>query len=645
MEFIKNFWTKFYREFSVRRIFLFKITLALLTIILISLFVEIFIFSKIEKNKNEAITLNNLDMVAENFNLNEKNIFISNSENAILTIPNNVGYIKNLEVKFSGSSNLPIVIKYVDPKTNKEVILEKELQKSLKKNKLELFSSFIFGIRNNPEKIILQALKPQTSILEVKIDNRYIFNQYRFLFIMSVFGLILIFFALRKKVGKNPEYLFLTVALICGSLISISETRSFVSWDEKIHYQKVNKNSFRSIIRKDIKDIYSSPSTPSSYSIKEQNQIDKYFDNKYSKEKKIVKDNSLNISVNSYTKVGYIPSVVALISGRILHLPAHIIFILGRWINILVFSLVVFFAIRKLKSGKMILSVIALFPTSIYIASHYNYDSWVTAFTMLGLAYLFSELQQSEKKITLKEMIIMIGALVAGCGPKAVYFPLLLLLFLLKSSKFESLKQYKNFIIASIFSILFVISSFILPMFISGPGNGDERGGSAVNSTKQIEFIFSEPFTYAKILVHFTKDFMSLDNTNGFITNFANLGQVRGWLLLLVLLGVVVFTDKNEYDKITTSLKIRLWVIIVYLITIAFVATALYVSFTAVRSIGIAGVQLRYLIPLIFPLTFVLGSSRIENKTNKNVYNSIIFAIATFVLLQGIWDLIIILYY
>ncbi len=60
---------------------------------------------------------------------------------------------------------------------------------------------------------------------------------------------------------------------------------------------------------------------------------------------------------------------------------------------LLTYALTVYFAIRKLKSGKMIMSVIALFPTNIVLASNYSYDPWVTGFSLLGTAYFVSEMQ------------------------------------------------------------------------------------------------------------------------------------------------------------------------------------------------------------------------------------------------------------
>jgi len=462
-------------------------------------------------------------------------------------------------------------------------------------------------------------------------------NQYRFMLILSIGALILVFYALRKKIGEHPEFGFLAVALICGSLLAISEPKYFVSWDEQIHYKHAEK-----LASSVAPGMYSRPNTtPSSYSIQEQKQNDVYVDSKYKK--------PLTKSGNGkpiYSQVGYLPSIIALLISYVVHLPYHITFIFGRWMNLFFYALIVFFAIRKLKSGKMILAVIALFPTAIFLASNYNYDSWVTAFTMLGLAYLFSELQQPDKKTTVPEMAVMVGSFVIGLGPKAIYFPLMFLLFLLKEPKFVSQKQYRIYLTATILAILFVASTFWLPFLIKGPGHGDtHRGGSAINATEQVRFILSEPVAYTKILFNFMKNYINPLNASGLMTFFAYLGMMKGFFVVLGTLIITVFTDKNQYDKHTATWKIRLWVIGIFLLIVSLICTGLYVVFTPVRSLNFAGVQPRYLIPLIFPLLFILGSSRFKNKLNRNIYNTVIFGIMAVVFLQGTWTLIISRYY
>jgi uncharacterized membrane protein len=291
------------------------------------------------------------------------------------------------------------------------------------------------------------------------------------------------------------------------------------------------------------------------------------------------------------------------------------------------------------------MAVIALLPTSIFLASNYNHDSWLTAFTMLGLAYLFSEFQQGDKKISWREISVMLGAFLLGLGAKEIYFPLLMLVFLLPKKKFASLKQYRQFLLAAAFSVLFVAGNFFMPYVIKGPDNGGQRGGSEINSLQQVRFILAEPVAYTKILANFAIKYIGIESSKGFATSFAYLGSMSGYFVLFFTVIFVALTDRNKYDAITSKWKVRLSVLVAYIATVALICTGLYIAFTPVRSLDINGVQPRYLIPLVFPLLFIFGYIGIKNKINKNFYNFAVFAIMASVLMQGIWDLIIKRYY
>jgi uncharacterized membrane protein len=602
---------------------------------------------KIEKSNSGIMMVDSADVKTDNFSLNEKNMLVPGKGIATLVLENQGKYVQNLELNFAENPDYGIKIKYVDSKTGQEVVLENQIEKNMLKNNLNFLNFAVYHVDNNPEKITILTENSQTSISDIKIDNSYHFNFYHFIFIFSVFFLIFIFVRFGKNIGQKPEYVFFAVAMICGTLISISEQGTFVSWDEKIHYNRADDISFNNVINNGIKGRIAS--SPFSSSIKEQKAIDGYFDNQKKAEKKsknkktsFFDDFSLQ---ETYNQVAYVPSALALMLGRLIHLPNHMIFTFGCWINVLAYASVIFFAIRKLKTGKMIMSIVALFPTAIFGASNYGYDYWIIAFTMLGLAYLFSELQQPDKKITKKNAIFMLGAFVIGLGPKAIYFPIMILLFLLKKEKFASLGQYKKFIWASIFSILFVVGSFMLPFVVGGPGKGDTRGGSEVNSAQQVKFILSDPVAYAKILFNFMKGYIDPRNAEGFISSFAYLGSIKGFGFVMTVLIVATFTDKNKYDKWTADWKTKVLMVGIYLAAVALICSALYVAFTPVKSVTIAGVQYRYLIPLVFPLLFVIGCSRIKNPFNKNIYNILIFAVMAGVLLWGIWDLIVKIHY
>ncbi len=611
-------------------------------VLILAIVLEIFVFNDsfvLPKQRKEGITIiPNSTVLINDFFRDENGNMVSRVAGATLEIDNGGKYVNNLEIYFAETKNIFVDVKYIDPKDGREIILKKKLPKNLIKSELSFMNFLVFHLDSSPEKIVIQAQDQNIAIEEIKIDNNSYFNTYRFLFIFNSGLLVLFFVVFRKRFGAMPEVAFLLVALICGFTLSVSEPRSYVSWDEFIHYKNADKVALKNIVKKDVDDIYASTnSVPASYSAKEQKAIDQYFDSKIKAEKKSKKKKSEFSLVETYNRIAYLPSASVLFWGRLFNVPAHLIFVFGRLMNLLAYCLIVFFAIRKLKTGKILMAVIALLPTALFLAANYSYDPWVTAFTMLGLAYFFSEFQQPEKKIKVKDMVIMVGAFIVGLAPKAIYFLLMFLFFLLPKTKFATDKQYCRFILFNALAILIVLGSFILPFLIKGPGGGDVRGGDAVNSTEQVKFILSHPFEYVKVAINFVKSYINPLNSAGFIVSFAYLNEIPGFFFALVLLIIVMLTDKNEFNSQTSTWKIRVTVLGIFLATVMLIVTALYVSFNAVAAWNIQGVQPRYLLPLIFPLLCVFGSRKIKNIFNRNIYNMVIFAAMAFLLLRGIW--------
>ena len=276
------------------------------------------------------------------------------------------------------------------------------------------------------------------------------------------------------------------------------------------------------------------------------------------------------------------------------------------------------------------------------MCANYNYDTWLTAFTMYGIACILSEIQQPEKKISRNEVIAMLGAFILGCAAKAIYFPLILSAFFIKKDKFNNIKQLKIFRASVAFTLIFIVFSFVFPMFMSQSASlSDVRGGDGVNGTEQIKYILTNLPQYIKNLIVFLSSYLSASGSQGYMTFLAYLGHGGFHGLLLIILAVVCVIDKNNYDKYTSTIVFKAYNIIVYIITSALIATSLYITFTPVASSTINGCQPRYLIPLLFPVLTVIGSSNITNNIRKNIYYLFVFGIMLFINVYIFCDLVI----
>ena len=447
-----------------------------------------------------------------------------------------------------------------------------------------------------------------------------IYNKYLFYTLLALAGIGGITGLLWRDAKSRVHIIFTFFALMMGLYsIGVTPNRVGVSWDDEVHYEKVLEiaNVFNGITYKaDDKNIEDYGNN-----IYAHTGFDRTSDKKYSslledlyKDKEWESHHFSNYGVWS---VAYIPSAIGIILGRGLDLSYAGVFDLGRLCNLLMYIILISLAIKRIKYGKVLIAAIGLIPTTIFMASSYSYDSWVTGFTVLGFSYFFAELQD-ETPLTNKNIVIMLGAITIGCLPKATYFPMLFPLLFMPKRKFASARQRRRFYMAVIIAGLFLVSTFMLPLLIKGAGAGDFRGGSGVNSTEQIKFILSNPLAYARILIKFELDYVALANSASMLQRYAYVGNGYFYSIISLMLVVLAFLDRGEHEK--KYYAIRGATLIGGAVAIILSTTALYISFTAVGANTVAGMQARYMVPTILPALYSLGVGGTTNKINRNAF-------------------------
>ena len=434
-------------------------------------------------------------------------------------------------------------------------------------------------------------------------------------------------FCFRKTLGRKPEVFFIILCLLIGLNFTLFYPAGLVSWDEEYHASNAIRYSYLGNTRYSVQDELSLTTGRSfektlayfDETLKEQNEL-------YNQG--IIKwRNGLPADKNFWT----IFSGIGFYIGRALKLPYHWIWSLGRSFGLMAYTVIGYFAIRRLKTGKMILSAVLLIPTCIFLASTFSYDSGVISFTALGMSYLVREWQEPEKKIEWKNAFIMIGAFFLGCRAKAIYFPVLLLPLFMRKGKFADSKQRWLYMGLTIGALLILLASFAIP-FVFSSGEGDARGGENVNSFGQVRFILSNPIEYSKILLNFLRGYLNPDGISQFLTFFAYMGTAPNYVLYLMVMVALAFTDRDGRDlDVSGNIKSKAFMLVILFGTVALVATSMYVSFTPVGSSSINGCQQRYLLPLFFPAMMLVCPGKIRNDLNKTLYNGIFFALIGFV--------------
>ena len=419
--------------------------------------------------------------------------------------------------------------------------------------------------------------------------------------------------------------MFLMLALILGVTIAVLlPTSSYVTWDDETHLHRimevVSLNRTRSLAEQRIfGNGYASAW---------------FIENPGGTIRLITLESALAGGAgwrwfNPYAFLGYLPAAIPLFAARVFRSDLVLGIILGRVATALAYGLIIWFGLKKVKSGAYIVSTICLLPSALFLAGSYSYDPWLTAWVAYGFCYMLSEWQDPLKKLRFKDLALMELALFMACGPKAIYFLLFLPLFFFRKDKFASPAQRRRFLIATACVMAFILASFALPFLVNTGSFGDARGGSGISAVGQVKFILTHPLEYAGILLRFLGFYVSGQQLQGFNNMFAYLGSPHVfWGTLSALIVVyAACTDRKRGDNYGNMRLQRLTGVLSALITLVCAATALYVDFTPVGHDTVLGFQFRYIFPILIPLALLAVPGRIHNDIPEKRQSLIVFGL------------------
>ncbi|MDO4436578.1 MAG: DUF2142 domain-containing protein [Coriobacteriaceae bacterium] len=353
----------------------------------------------------------------------------------------------------------------------------------------------------------------------------------------------------------------------------------------------------------------------------------------------------VDLSVLNYTMIGYIPSAMGLWLGRLLGLPFHMIFALGRIANLLSYCLVCYAAIRIIPCKKALLCALALIPTSLFMASNYAYDPWLISFGFLSIALLVRELA-SPAPLSVRSASPIFFAFLLGLGPKAVYFPFIGLLFLMPRKKIAPEKRQVYYLAVVALGII-VVLTFLAPLIATnGGGSGDPRGGSDVNSSLQLKHVLADPAGYLLLVIRFLfLSYLVPANVATAMVNLAYLGDLSISCLpfalgILVYLVGLMLVDTNDASRALASAGSKVWALFLFAVALFGICTALYLSFTSVGANDIAGVQSRYFLPFLLPLGLFVFNFKKGFSVNERVCGATVLVVSSALVLVTWWFLL-----
>lgn len=138
------------------------------------------------------------------------------------------------------------------------------------------------------------------------------------------------------------------------------------------------------------------------------------------------------------TPFAYFMPALGITLARLLNLSAFGLLHLGRFMNLLMFSVLGALAVRRTPIGKKVFFAVSLFPMTLELAGSYSYDSFIISLSFYLVAVILSHSEKSvSEKICWKDILEMgiLAVLLAPC--KMIYSTLFMLCLMIPVARWK----------------------------------------------------------------------------------------------------------------------------------------------------------------------------------------------------------------
>ena len=599
----------------------------ILCIIMIAIGIEIGIFNfkyfTLEQNEKGIINLEESDLQLTDIEI-EDGILTITGANPQIKISDKY-YISDIMITAQNSSNdYAITINKTNGKS-------RSYEVNRKISILKVDSSN--GITINIDDKKMNDLKFEN----IAIDNTFEFNFMRFGIIVSISicGLFLIKY---KQIAEKKIHITFLVISLCMGISMALLTPTYFTFDEREHFVKAYEVSeldlgFSNKYDQNwIQKIYmflQSDGVHSKYnSYKEKKMyMNEFFSNDYNRVQQF------KTTASTYLFFAYIPSAVGIAIGRVIGLPFILTFYLGRILSVIVYSLLGTLIIKNINIGKRLVFAICLLPSILFLAGAYSADSMTLMFSMFAMMIFINMLSSKEGEVGYKQITLFALGISMLIMSKMTYAPLCILIGCIPKAKFN--KNVKP-LISKLAVIVAAGVVSILTFLYSNGKDLQQWPIEGVNSGKQVMFIFTNLFTYIKIMLHSVSQNI-MGYLSGISVILAYVPPLPSVFLFIVAVGLIfiaVCDEENEVVEVNN--KQKLYIATSVVLSWSLVLTALYITFNPVGSKQILGVQGRYIFPLVFPFMLLFKNKRKYGEFKKEKVNYLLSIVLFFMLVMTV---------
>lgn len=498
---------------------------------------------------------------------------------------------------------------------------------AVKRNRKELLKKAALFVFAAAAGIVLTFLLRRAGILSG-------FSRGKTVIILFCLISLLVFFAGYLFNRISIDLMIMVTVFLVGSVYAVSfPVTTKVSWDDHIHYGRVldlsliDKSRISAADQTVLDHTYKG-GAPGLLENGNSGEFTREINQLY-ESGNMVPFESDNMSVRLI--LPYLPLMIGLSVSRVFGLPYSFVFILGRWFGVLFYSFLVYLSVKQLRSGKMIVMVLSLCPIVLLQSSSYTYDTWIIGLSTLAFARFIGIMQDENRRFTPTDIAGICVLFIMGFSAKQVYCPLILSLLPVRREKLDERFPKALYYAVILFSFVLLAASFMVPFLTAAADSvkmGDIRGGSDIDSGKQLSFILGEPLAYAKILLGALKHYWSVHFLAVGLGFLGWLGPSGHELPSFILLLVIVVLDKSRADVYVTNAIRRIWTLLLAFGTSAVIGTSMYLSFTPVRAGTIEGFQMRYVLPILIFVGYYISDYRLVRPIRKIISDKLLFSAA-----------------
>ena len=304
---------------------------------------------------------------------------------------------------------------------------------------------------------------------------------------------------------------------------------------------------------------------------------------KHLSDKQVVYSNLGN--TNGYSFVSYLPQTMGILISRLLHLSVFGSIFLGRFLNLLVFALLVRFAIKKAGDKQLIFSLLAIIPINIYIAASFNQDAFANGliFLVIGLflSYFEKDTVSNRDIVTYSLLCILIAF------SKLPYVLLICLLVFLPKEKLNKKKYLLitgSIITVTLVSVIWLKVTSSVNATIANPN-------PAVNPVNKIIFTLNHFSDFIRMMIKEVVNFIPFKLQSLFTFGWLTYDAKAFMWFYLIFISIALFVLPN--GKPIKSFA-KFGVVLVSMGIIFGILMTAYLMWGEVTDISIKGIQGRY---------------------------------------------------